>query len=245
MRAIIAIFLAANMAAGMAQAAEQPSSSPAEVTEPPAIAPGLRRPAVTQLPLPPHPSILASTPQAATTKPSAATQLAALPPEPVAEDSAAPQSPAASPPNEQQAAAPGQSQVAPSAPAEAQAAPPSAPNQSQATPAVPRLPDSVPAGPKGTPVFVVTGEHLAAISIGVIGGLVVLDSVIGVPTAAAAFVGGLAGQWWHSTHSAPTSDIYSVTHRTTSRVWSISAARDGAIRDRWLPPSTRVEAINQ
>jgi hypothetical protein len=83
------------------------------------------------------------------------------------------------------------------------------------------------------PVFAMTGEHVAAITVGVIGGLVILDGVLGVPAAAAAFVGGLAGQWWHTTYRTPNQE-YRVNHRTPLRVMQEAAGHDTSASGRWL-----------
>ena len=83
------------------------------------------------------------------------------------------------------------------------------------------------------PVFTMTGEHVAAIGVGVVGGMVILDGVLGVPMAAAAFVGGLAGQLWHTTYQAPVAEAR-INHRTTGHIWQEAVARDGAAKKRWL-----------
>jgi hypothetical protein len=137
------------------------------------------------------------------------------------------------------------SPVAPFAATPAPAAPPvvgTAPEEAE-PPTVPApRPPSV-ATPAETTVFSMTGEHVAAIGVGVIGGLVILDGVLGVPAAAAAFVGGLAGQWWHTTYQVPSSE-YRVNRRVPLHVVQEAAARDGAANGRLLKvvtPDGRVD----
>ncbi|MBX9633462.1 MAG: hypothetical protein K2X44_00650 [Magnetospirillum sp.] len=143
----------------------------------------------------------------------------AVPPAPV---------PEASQPAPVQAPAPAQAQIAP---------PPAAPvPQAPAPQAAAPLPPT-PAPLPSQPIVAMTGEQMTAIGVGIIGGLLVLDGVIGVPPAAAAFIGGLAGQWWYGRQQAPAAD-YSITHRVTGPLWHDAALRgDGAFERRWLDTS--------
>lgn len=177
------------------------------------------RPQVTQAPLAGSvaPSVPVSEPVAETPSQTAATDTPAV--APVVPVAPAPQAPVAAQPPAVAPAPPVMAQPAPAQPADKEAAP-------AQTPALP--PAQPPAAMLAMPV-----EQLAAIGVGVIGGLIVLDS-IGVPTAAAAFLGGLAGQVWYSNTAAPATD-YPLTQRITSRLWHDAAIRDGeAMNRRWL-----------
>ena len=160
--------------------------------------------------------------------PAQANDESTAPAEPPAPRHAAPRPPVA------QAPAPPQSAEETPAPQPAPEAlePPAPPPAAQAAPA-PSAPLPPVFGPQGEPVLVMTVPHLAAIGVGVIGGLIVLDGVLGVPTAAAAFVGGLTGQWWHTNYQAPAPD-HRVIFRSTPRAWQDTAGRDGAMPQRWL-----------
>ena len=160
--------------------------------------------------------------------PAQANDESTAPAEPPAPRHAAPRPPVA------QAPAPPQSAEETPAPQPAPEAlePPPRPPAAQAAPA-PSAPLPPVFGPQGEPVLVMTVPHLAAIGVGVIGGLIVLDGVLGVPTAAAAFVGGLTGQWWHTNYQAPAPD-HRVIFRSTPRAWQDTAGRDGAMPQRWL-----------
>jgi len=89
--------------------------------------------------------------------------------------------------------------------------------------------------PPDEPVFTITGNQLAAIGVGVIGGMILLDGLVGLP--AAAFVGGLAGQWYYTNNIAP-DDEYRVNRRATGQQWQTAVVRDGtaAIGARYMVP---------
>ncbi|HEY0833659.1 MAG TPA: hypothetical protein VGE72_07090 [Azospirillum sp.] len=70
----------------------------------------------------------------------------------------------------------------------------------QTEPAQPGTPPSVPpsAAPGAPqPLLNLEPQQIVAIGLGIVGGLIVLDGVIGVPTLVAAVIGGFAGNWFH------------------------------------------------
>lgn len=238
MRTVVAVVVVSSLAAVSAQAGELHRSMSgrlwpvqAVAAEPPPLE-RVTRESVTRAPL--------ETPAA---------QVVETPAAQVVETPAPPAPPATAPgttTDKDVAAAP--SPAAPAAePAPAAPQPPAAQAPVAQSPAaqspgvqapVTQAPAGVPpaAAAASSPMFSMPAEQLTAIGVGVIGGLVVLDSV-GVPTAAAAFLGGLAGQLWYSYNSAPPSPDYSVTQRITSRSWHDAAVRDGAVMNRrWLYP---------
>lgn len=225
MRKTIAILAAAHLAAGAAHAGDLRSSLAGRLVPAQAHAVGIAaaeppaperagRAVVVQapLPLPTNPAAEAAASADATTAiPVPAPAPVTVPPPP---------------------APPAVTQAQPN-PAPVQAAP--AQPHNPAAPAVPQTLPAPVAPDAALPGFAMSGEQLATIGVGVIGGLIILDS-IGVPTAAAAFVGGLAGQWWYSVNHGP-SDDYVVTRRVTNRLWQDAAIRDGeAMNRRWLRP---------
>lgn len=239
MRAVVAVFLVTFFAAASAQANDLRRSMSGRlvpiqvlVAEPPAPE-RAARPQVTQSPL-----VNPTTPApSATPVAEAAASAPAAPPHEIAETPAIvpaekdtpPAAAAATPaPAASASAAPAQAPTveppAASPPPAAQVPPPPAP-PAQAIPAPYAF---------SMPTFSMPADHLAAIGIGVIGGLVILDTV-GVPAAAAAFIGGVAGQLWYSYNTAPPPAEYTVSQRVASRLWNNAAIRDdSALNRRWL-----------
>ena len=90
--------------------------------------------------------------------------------------------------------------------------------------------------PPDEPVFTVTGSQLASIGVGAVGGMIFLDGLIGLP--AAAFIGGLAGQWYYTNNIAP-DEAVRVKQRATGQQWQTAVTRDGGastIGARYLVP---------
>ena len=198
----------------------------AVAVEPPALERAPRE-AVTRTPLPAPPVIMAQEAPVVSTQ-----KTFSVPPQ---EAVAAPTADtASSAPQETASAAP--APAATDAPP-AQTQPVPAPQQQPPMTVQPPLAmEPAPSWTSNDVTFSMPAGQLAAIGVGVLGGLVVLDG-IGIPAAAAAFVGGLAGQAWYSyTYTPPAAD-YSVTQRITTRSWHDAAVRDGAsMNRRWLQP---------
>lgn len=75
-------------------------------------------------------------------------------------------------------------------------------------------------------------QQIVAIGLGVVGGLIVLDGVIGLPTIVAAVIGGFAGNWFHHytqrTSGAKPNPVHFVADGDRSAVplWSSAVSTD-------------------
>jgi hypothetical protein len=74
--------------------------------------------------------------------------------------------------------------------------------------------------------------NIGAIGVGIIGGLVVLDGMLGVPAALAALAGGIGGHLWYKQYEEE--NIVSFQFRKPSHFAISHAAENDAQRSRWL-----------
>jgi hypothetical protein len=74
--------------------------------------------------------------------------------------------------------------------------------------------------------------NIGAIGVGIIGGLVVLDGMLGVPAALAALAGGIGGHLWYKQYEDE--NIVSLQFRKPSHFSINHAAGNDAQRARWL-----------
>jgi hypothetical protein len=74
--------------------------------------------------------------------------------------------------------------------------------------------------------------NIGAIGVGIIGGLVVLDGMLGVPAALAALAGGIGGHLWYKQYEDE--NIVSFQFRKPSHFAISHAAGNDAQRVRWL-----------
>lgn len=107
-------------------------------------------------------------------------------------------------------------------PAQAQAPMMPPPIQAQPTPAAPQ-----------SLVLGMTSDQVAAVGIGVVGGLVVLDGILGMPPALAAVLGGLAGNWYYQARQADLTAGAPLNFRIPSE-FSRHAAGSPVLEARWL-----------
>lgn len=89
----------------------------------------------------------------------------------------------------------------------------------------------------GDQTYSISTDYLMAVGVGVVGGTLVLHSVLGVPQAVALIAGGLAGHWWYNSNQADAGGASSIQYRAPSRFLMEHPDASPLTQVRWLGES--------